>query len=72
MILSKTPIRFAPEKRVKPHDHLKMVVADSDGFDRFKADKTGQLLVDALKASPHRGPKIEPRRAVMPVRAVKL
>ena len=34
--------------------------------------RTGQLLIDALQASPHREIEIAPRRSKMPVRAVKL
>ena len=33
--------------------------------------RTGQLLVDALQASPHPEIEIEPRRSALPVRAVK-
>jgi len=35
-------------------------------------ERTGQLLIDALRTSPHRDIEIEPRRSVMPVLAVKL
>ena len=39
---------------------------------RAHVKRSGQSLVEAVQASPHRTTKIEPRRAVMPVRAVKL
>ncbi len=47
-----------------------IVVIDADEFQRLKGGRTGQLLIDALQASSHR--ELEPRRSVMPVRAVKL
>ena len=47
-------------------------VVDADEFARLKGARTGQLLIDALRASPHRQIDLEPRRSPMPVRAVKL
>ena len=46
------------------------VVVDADEFRRLEGARTGQLLIDALEASPH--PEIEPRRSALPVRAFKL
>jgi len=37
-----------------------------------KGARTGQALVDAIQASPHREIEIEVRRAPMPVRDVTL
>lgn len=48
------------------------VEVDDDESRPTTGVRTAQLLVDALKASPHRSSKIKPRRAAMPVRAVKL
>jgi hypothetical protein len=38
----------------------------------MKGTRTGELLIEAVQASPHRQIEIEPRRSPMPVRAVKL
>jgi prevent-host-death family protein len=54
------------------HGRDAVVVVDADEFHRLKGERTGQLLVDALQASPHRDIEVEPRRSAMPVRAVKL
>lgn len=48
------------------------VEADDDKSRPTTGLLTAQLLVDALRASPHRNTKMKPRRAPMPVRAVKL
>jgi hypothetical protein len=39
---------------------------------RTETDMTGQALIDALQASPHRDVEIEPPRSAMPVRGVAL
>jgi prevent-host-death family protein len=49
-----------------------VVVVDADEFNRLQGARTGQLLIDALQASPDRQLEIGPRRSTMPVRAVKL
>ena len=49
-----------------------VVVCDADEFNRLKGAQTGELLIEALQASPHREIEIEPHRSAMPVRAVKL
>jgi prevent-host-death family protein len=54
------------------HGRDAVVVVDADEFQRLKGGRTGQLLVDALQASPHRETELAPRRSAMPVRAVKL
>ena len=59
-------------QHVTLHGRDAVVVIDSDEFHRLKGRRTGQMLIDALQASPHRKVDIEPRRAPMPVRAVKL
>ncbi len=59
-------------QHVTLHGRDAVVVMDSDEFHRLKGRRTGQLLIDALQASPHRKVAIEPRRMPMPVRAVKL
>jgi prevent-host-death family protein len=54
------------------HGRDAVVVVDADEFQRLKGGRTGQLLVDALQASPHRETELAPPRSAMPVRAVKL
>ena len=59
-------------QHVTLHGRDAVVVVDADEFQRLKGGRSGQLLIDALQASPHRKTVIEPRRSAMPVRAVKL
>lgn len=59
-------------QHVTLHGRDAVVVVDVDEFNRLKGARTGELLIEALQASPHRQIEIEPRRSVMPVRAVKL
>ena len=63
-------------QHVTLHGRDAVVVIDSAEFHRLKGGRTGQLLIDALQASPHRKLELElelePRRSAMPVRAVKL
>lgn len=59
-------------QHVTLHGRDSVVVIDADEFHRLKGERTGQLLIDALQASPHRDIDIEPRRSVTPVRDVKL
>ena len=59
-------------QHVTLHGRDAVVVIDADEFQRLKGARTGQLLIEALQASPHRAVEIEPRRSAMPVRAVKL
>jgi len=54
------------------HGRDAVVVVDADEFNRLKGARTGELLIEALQASPHREIGIEPRRSAMPVLAVKL
>lgn len=61
-------------QHVTLHGRDAVVVVDADEFRRLQGAQTGQLLIDALQASPHPDIEIEiePRRSAMPVRAVKL
>ena len=59
-------------QHVTLHGRDAVVVVDADEFYRLKGGRTGQLLIDALQASPHRELEVEPGRSAMPVRAVKL
>lgn len=63
----------AGPQRVTVHGRQAVVVVDAGEFDRLQGNQTGQALIDALQASPHRDLEIEPvRSAPMPVRAVEL
>ena len=59
-------------QHVTLHGRDAVVVVDAGEFRRLKGTRTGQLLIEALQASPHREVEIAPRRSAMPVRAVKL
>ncbi|HEX6016731.1 MAG TPA: type II toxin-antitoxin system Phd/YefM family antitoxin [Burkholderiaceae bacterium] len=60
-------------QHVTLHGRDAVVVVDAAEFDRLKGARTGELLVEALQASPHRRVEVEPSRSAMPVRsAVKL
>jgi prevent-host-death family protein len=59
-------------QRVTLHGRDAVVVVDAEEFLRLKGGRTGQLLIDALQASPHRDIEIEPRRSATPVRDVRL
>ncbi len=59
-------------QHVTLHGRDAVVVVDAGEFQHLSARRTGQLLIDALQALPHRDVEIAPRRSVMPVRDVKL
>ncbi|HEY3360183.1 MAG TPA: type II toxin-antitoxin system Phd/YefM family antitoxin [Polyangia bacterium] len=59
-------------QHVTLHGREAVVIVDAEEFRRLQGERTGQLLIDALQASPHRALEIEPPRARMPVRDVTL
>ena len=59
-------------QHVTLHGRDAVVIVDAAEFQRLQGQRTGQLLIDALQASPHRDIDIAPDRAPMPVRTVKL
>jgi prevent-host-death family protein len=59
-------------QHVTLHGRDAVVVVGADEFHRLKGARNGQLLIDALQASPHRNIDLVPPRSPMPVRAVKL
>ena len=59
-------------QHVTVHGRDEVVIVAADEFRRMKGNLTGQLLIDAMQASPHRDIDIEPRREPMPVRDVNL
>ncbi len=59
-------------RHVTLHRRDAVVGVDAAAFNRLKGARTGELLIEALQASPHRKIEVESRRSAMPVRAVKL
>jgi prevent-host-death family protein len=59
-------------QHVTVHGRDEVVVISAEEFRRLKGDLTGQALIDAMQASPHRDIDIEPKRARMPVRDIAL
>jgi prevent-host-death family protein len=58
-------------QHVTVHGRDEVVVISADEFRRLKGDLTGEALIAAMQASPHRDIDIEPRRTQMPVRPVR-
>jgi prevent-host-death family protein len=65
-------VRSDGPQRVTVHGRDEVVVIAAEEFRRLKGDPTGEALIAAMRASPHRDINIEPRRAPMPVRKVAL
>jgi prevent-host-death family protein len=59
-------------QHVTVHGREAVVVVDASEFSRLTGAATGQLLIDALQASPHKTIDIQPARVPMPVRDVEL
>ena len=57
-------------QHVTVHGRGEVVVISAEEFRRLKGDLTGEALITAMQASPHRDIEIEPRRVAMPVREV--
>src|SRR5580693_5264287 len=65
-------VRTEGPQHVTVHGRDEVVVIAAEEFRRLKGDLTGEALVAAMQASPHRDIDIEPRRSRMPVRDVIL
>jgi len=65
-------VRSEGPQHVTVHGREAVVVLSAEEFRRLKGDVTGQALIDAMQASPHRDQEIEPARTVLPVRPVIL
>jgi prevent-host-death family protein len=65
-------VRSEGPQHVTVHGRDEVVVISAEEFRRLKGDPTGQALIAAMQASPHRDLEIEPQRAAMPVREVVL
>jgi prevent-host-death family protein len=59
-------------QRVTVHGRDEVVVIAAEEFRRLKGDPTGETLIVAMQASPHRDINIEPTRRPMPVRKAAL
>jgi prevent-host-death family protein len=59
-------------QHVTVHGRDAVVVISAEEFRRLKGRATGQALIDAMQASPYRDIDLEPKRAPMPVRDVRL
>src|ERR1700719_3674532 len=65
-------VRSEGPQHVTVHGRDEVVVISAEEFRPLKGDLTGELLIAAMQASPHRDINIEPRRTPMPVREVSL
>ena len=65
-------VRSEGPQHVTVHGRDEVVVISAEEFRRLKGDRTGEMLIAAMQASPHRDIEIEPRRARLPVRDVDL
>src|SRR5438477_9997836 len=63
-------VRSEGPQHVTVHGRDEVVVISAEEFRRLKGDLTGQALISAMQASPHREIDIEPRGVRMPVRGV--
>jgi prevent-host-death family protein len=63
-------VRSDGPQRVTVHGRDEVVVITAEEFRRLKGDPTGQALIAAMQASPHRNVDIAPGRGPMPVREV--
>jgi prevent-host-death family protein len=63
-------VRSEGPQHVTVHGRDEVVVIAAEEFRRLKGSATGQALIEAMQASPHRDIEIAPRRGTMPVRDV--
>lgn len=61
-------VRSEGPQRVTVHERDEVVMISAEEFRRLKGDPTGESLIAAMQASPHRDIDIEPRRTPIPVR----
>lgn len=59
-------------QHVTVHGRDEVVVISIEEFNRLQGDRSGQVLIEAMQASPYRDVSIEPVRSPMPVRGVEL
>ncbi len=63
-------VRSEGPQHVTVHGRDEVVVISAEEFRSLKGSLTGQALIAAMRAFPHRDIEIEPPRAAMPVREV--
>jgi prevent-host-death family protein len=59
-------------QHVTVHGREEVVVVGADEFRRLSGERSGQALVDAMQASPHRHVNLAVPRARLPVRDIRL
>jgi prevent-host-death family protein len=65
-------VRSEGPQQVTVHGRDEVVIISADEFRRLRGDLTGEVLIAAMQASPHRDVDIEPGRTQLPVREVSL
>jgi len=65
-------VRSEGPQHVTVHGRDEVVVISAEEFRRLKGDRSGEALIAAMQASPHRDIDIEPKRDRMPVRGIDL
>ncbi len=61
-------VRSEGPQHVTVHGRDEVVLVTAEEFRRLQGGQTGQALIDALQASPHRDINLTPPRGPMPVR----
>lgn len=59
-------------QHVTLHGREEVVVIAADEFHRLAGDRSGQALIDAMQAAPHRRTSLEVSRTRLPVRDIAL
>ena len=65
-------VRNEGPQHVTVHGRDAVVVISEEEFRKLKGSRTGEALIAAMQASPHRDIDIEPERGQFPVRDVTL
>ena len=65
-------VRSEGPQHVTVHGRDEVVVVSAEEFRRLKGERSGDVLVAAMQASPYSDIDIEPKRDRMPVREVDL
>jgi prevent-host-death family protein len=65
-------VRSEGPQRVTVRGRNEVVVVSAEEFRRLKGERSGDVLIAAMQASPYRDTDIEPKRDRMPVRRIDL
>ena len=65
-------VRSEGPQHVTVHGRDEVVVISAEEFRSLKGDPTGEALIAAMQASPHRDIELTPARSPMPVREISL